>query len=213
MQESDANTRPVPIYLTFDDGPHPDHTPRILDQLAELNAKATFFILGKHAKCYPDIVRRTLSEGHSIGTHSWSHWSARTTPTTTWIEDVHRARSEVEHITGLHCCLFRPPYGELTPLSLLALLRSGVRTIQWSQDTKDFEADTAYQFNQWFVNNKPSLGSVVLMHDNQALTSENLQEGCLNWKLGVDFRAIPMTIASPSKELEHSKTTRAQRHD
>jgi len=131
----------------------------------------------------------------------------------TWIKDVQRARNEVEDITGQQCCLFRPPYGELTSLSLLALLCTGVRIIQWSQDTKDFEATSQSQFYQWFVNNKPTSGTVVLMHDNQALTSDNLLEGCSLWQPRVNFRAIPMTIDSNRQATYRHKTEEARGHE
>ena len=63
LKENASSSERMSVYLTFDDGPHPGHTPRLLDQLAELNAKATFFILGEHAYRWPDIVHRTLAEG------------------------------------------------------------------------------------------------------------------------------------------------------
>src|ERR1700686_4686702 len=61
------------VYLTFDDGPHPDHTPRVLDALKCYGAKATFFVTGKNCVLYPDLIRRIVTEGHSIGHHSFSH--------------------------------------------------------------------------------------------------------------------------------------------
>ena len=61
------------VCLTFDDGPHPEHTPRLLDRLAELNVPATFFLIGQEAEKYPDIVRRLVAEGHAIGNHTYSH--------------------------------------------------------------------------------------------------------------------------------------------
>jgi len=194
LQENVADAQRMPVFLTFDDGPHPNHTPRLLDQLAKFNAKATFFMVGEHAQRWPDIVRRTIAEGHSVGSHSWHHWSVRNVTVANWIKDVQRARHELENIIEQQCCLFRPPYGELTPLSLLALLLNGFRIIHWSQDTRDFEATSQSQFCEWFVNNEPASGSVVLLHDNQMLTSSSLLQGCSHWQPGVVFRAIPMMM-------------------
>ncbi len=192
--ESNGST---PVFLTFDDGPHPECTPQLLDQLAGVNAKATFFVLGSSARKHPELIRRTLSEGHSIGTHTWSHLSAAKVPVAKWINDVLRARHEIEAITGQECPLFRPPYGELTPLSLIALLRAGTRIVQWSQDTKDYTTSTHDEFCRWFINNQPSAGAVVLMHDNQKITCAAIQEGLKHWQADLDFLAIPMT-AEPS---------------
>lgn len=185
----------LPVYLTFDDGPHPERTPKIIDQLSDINAKATFFVLGESAKKHPEIVRKLITEGHSIGSHSWSHWSAEKVPATQWLNDIQKARDEIESISGQACKLFRPPYGELTPQTLLGLLKTNTRIIQWSHDSKDFEAKTGAQFEKWFIDNKPSFGSVILMHDNQDLTSQHLKEGCSHWLPSSEFLAIPMNIS------------------
>lgn len=187
-----GNMPKLPAYLTFDDGPHSDSTPRLLDEIARSNIKATFFVLGKQAKLYPYLIRRILAEGHSVGTHTWNHWSARTVPVVTWINDVQRARQEVEDITGMSCKLFRPPYGELTPSSLLFLMRAGIRTIHWSQDTKDYACTSQAKFCKWFVDNQPTPGTVVLMHDLPSITYRNLIQGCSYWQEKTDFLAIPM---------------------
>ncbi|APG28443.1 hypothetical protein A7E78_11645 [Syntrophotalea acetylenivorans] len=191
LRERKVSKNAAPVYLTFDDGPHPDFTPRLLDEITKLKAKATFFVLGKRAQLYPNLVRRILAEGHSVGTHTWSHWSARKVSVATWIKDVQCARHEVEDITGKPCKLFRPPYGELTPLSLLALMREGIRTIHWSQDTKDFACTSKSKFCQWFADNTPTPGTIVLMHDLTALTHENLLEGCSHWQENTEFLSIP----------------------
>src|SRR5262245_55440479 len=65
------------IHWTFDDGPHPEHTPRVLDVLAESGASATFFVVGQQAEKYPELVRRIVHEGHAIGNHTWSHCDPR----------------------------------------------------------------------------------------------------------------------------------------
>jgi peptidoglycan/xylan/chitin deacetylase (PgdA/CDA1 family) len=181
------------VYLTFDDGPHPENTPRILDQLRQLNAKATFFVLGRKAEKYPELVRRTLNEGHSIGTHSWSHLSAKELPCRVWTEDVVRARRFVEDIAGCAVELFRPPYGELTPRALFSLLRSDVVVVHWSQDPKDFEMDTEMQLPCWFTANRPLPGSIVLLHDSLDLTGRTLGEACSQWQGEAVFKAIPMS--------------------
>ena len=181
-----------PVYLTFDDGPHPERTPPILDQLSKIGAKATFFVLGTEAKKHPDIVQRIIKDGHSVGTHTWSHMSAYKAPLSKWLLDTDRARNEIEQLISNPCRLFRPPYGELTPRSLICLLKNNYRIIHWSADTKDFEAQTTNQLKEWFTNNFPQPGEVVLMHDCVELTALNLSGYCDIWKDHADFKAIPI---------------------
>lgn len=191
---------PAPaVYLTFDDGPHIDRTPRILDQLAALNAHATFFLIGRRAHRHRPLVRRILQEGHSLGTHTWSHWSARRVKASHYVDDVQRGRDAVEQIAGTACRLFRPPYGELTPNVLLKLLRTDTRIVQWSHDTKDFAASTPWELVAWFRTQPPEAGAIVLMHDDQAVTSYALESATNFWRGTVDFQAIPMFPGVPTE--------------
>ncbi len=181
------------LYLTFDDGPHPERTPLLLDQLAILEIKATFFILGRNIHNGKDIIRRALSEGHSVGSHSWSHLRADETSNKVWIEDVAKARRELEDVSGKNCRLFRPPYGALSPLKLLHLINNDYHIIQWSMDTKDFAAKSPKELTAWFEHNSPSPGEILLMHDDKENTARNFKDAYLCWHDKFSSRAIPMT--------------------
>lgn len=183
----------LPVYLTFDDGPHPERTPLLLDQLSALGARATFFLCGEPVQSHPQLVRRIRSEGHAIGTHSWSHPKLLTLSLSDWIDDVRRARGEVEAILGERCDMFRPPYGELTPWRLGFLLRESLRIVMWSLDTKDYQATASDQLVEWFATNEPSANCIVLMHDGTPITSQYLRHACATWaQQRVDFLALSM---------------------
>jgi len=182
-----------PVYLTFDDGPHPVRTPKILDRLAEFQAKATFFVTGESADRHPDLVRRIIKEGHSVGTHSWRHCGVREVSTRRWMNDVVHARRRVEEIAGCAVDLFRPPYGEMTPMTLALLIREGLVIVNWSDDPRDFEMSGPQQLLSWFAVNQPQAGSIVLLHDVCEVTASTLGEALRQWKKRAVFVNIPMS--------------------
>src|SRR5690554_228422 len=99
------------IHLTYDDGPHPDVTPTILDALDEYEAKASFFMLTQQAERYPDLVQEVQRRGHLVALHTRTH---RRLPTLTWSElfdEVVNARHDLEEIAGQQVTWFRPPFG------------------------------------------------------------------------------------------------------
>ncbi|WP_258934112.1 polysaccharide deacetylase family protein [Nesterenkonia pannonica] len=103
------------VALTYDDGPHPEHTPRILDVLADHQASATFFVLTPAARAHPGILRRMLDEGHRIGLHGADHRSLLTMSTRAAVRAVAKAKDELEQLAGAPVTLYRPPYGHHTP--------------------------------------------------------------------------------------------------
>jgi peptidoglycan/xylan/chitin deacetylase (PgdA/CDA1 family) len=102
---------PPRVALTFDDGPHPEATPRVLDQLANADARATFFLVGAHAEKWPRIVRRIVDEGHLIGNHSFAHRIAGSVSFTGyWQDSILRTGRLLEEISGRRPLWFRPPF-------------------------------------------------------------------------------------------------------
>ena len=102
------------LYLSFDDGPHPEHTPRLLDLLQQHGAKATFFLIGDQVALYPDVVRRILAEGHSIGNHSMRHPRVRRELGHARMADIAEADAVMRPFNGRERQLFRPPNGRAT---------------------------------------------------------------------------------------------------
>lgn len=153
------------IALTFDDGPHPEWTPRILDALAAAGAKATFFVIGERADRYPDIVRRLAAEGHAVGHHSWTHSEPGSTSARVLLQEIRRTRALLEQLTGRPAPLFRPPHGKLTALKLLAVWWERNAVVLWNKDPKDFGLPDAAALLAWAERQPLVAGDIVLLHD------------------------------------------------
>ena len=97
------------ITLTFDDGPHPEYTPRVLDALGEAGICGTFFVIGQQVRQYPSLVQRMVNEGHEIGNHTWSHSEPSRTSMTQFMDEVRLTDNVIQEITEEECRLMRPP--------------------------------------------------------------------------------------------------------
>jgi peptidoglycan/xylan/chitin deacetylase (PgdA/CDA1 family) len=150
------------IYLTFDDGPHPDLTPFILDELKRYHAKASFFCLGRNVQQYPGIYERILDEGHATGNHSFDHPDGWKTSTANYLANIASAQEFI------NSKLFRPPYGRTrhSQRKALAAPPYALTTIMWTVISGDF--DTTISPEKCFSNVRENAGngSIVLFHDN-----------------------------------------------
>lgn len=159
------------LALTFDDGPHPEHTPAILDRLAALGVKATFFVVGKHAVRWPEVVRRIVAEGHELGHHSFDHREPHATSAGALLGEARRTSAFVAGVVGRAPRLFRPPHGKLTPAKLAGLWALGQTVVLWSQDPKDYLLADPELLRAWFAQAPLEDGDIVLLHDNHAHVS------------------------------------------
>ena len=147
--------------LTFDDGPHPENTPKILEILAAYNAKATFFMLGMQAAKYPELVEQVSQAGHAIGNHSWDHQSfphQSGRQRRSSIRACHRA------LGGYASNLIRPPFGDQDLFCRLDTLFFGLEMVLWdipADDWLDHSGEEIFEI----VQKKLRPGSIVLMHD------------------------------------------------
>lgn len=156
--------RPPGVCLTFDDGPDPCFTERVLDVLAAARVQASFFVLGEAVECYPQLVSRMAREGHSVGNHSFSHRHP-------WVQDERQARSEVRRtseviatVTGSEPRWFRPPHGRLTRPMLKQASLANMRTVLWSRSAVDWgPLGTARRVASRLQT--ICAGDIVLMHD------------------------------------------------
>ncbi|MDQ3216164.1 MAG: polysaccharide deacetylase family protein [Pseudomonadota bacterium] len=153
------------VALTFDDGPDPEVTPRVLDQLDEARAHATFFCVGARAREQPQLVREIVARGHTVENHAFSHSRAMGFFSVgRLVRDIGDAQKALADITGTAPKFFRAPFGIRTPLTEVALARLGLRCVAWnvrSLDTIDSRATrVASRVAQRLVP-----GSIVLMHD------------------------------------------------
>lgn len=159
---------PIEIALTFDDGPHPEHTPQLLDVLAEVGARGTFFVVGERAEQHPDLIRRIANEGHELGNHTWSHSEPSQTSTTQFLDEVAQTRRLLQDLTGHDCRLTRPPKGSLTIGKTLGLWRQQQTVTLWNIDPKDFVMPDRTAMSQWLDRYQPQAGDIVLLHDNHS---------------------------------------------
>ncbi len=152
------------IALTFDDGPHPRYTPRILDVLDQYGIKATFFVVGVNAVNYPDAMEAVIKRGHEIGNHTYSHPHVSCLNAETLRVEVERCESAIYGLTDHKTKLFRPPEG-LIDADVRSVLRSlDYKVILWDIDTRDW-AHTPAQTIADSVVSDISSGDIILMHD------------------------------------------------
>lgn len=153
--------------LTYDDGPHPEHTPAILDALAAHQARATFFVMTSAARAHPAVLRRILDEGHSIGLHGSDHRSLLTMGTREAVGVVARSREELQQLTGTEVTLYRPPYGHHTARQARTIRRLGLELLLWSSDGLDW-IDRPVEDIVQRAAESVFPGAVLLMHDDRA---------------------------------------------
>ena len=154
------------VALTFDDGPNPVDTPKLLDLLREKNVKATFFVVGKRADQYPEIVRRAWDEGHLIANHTWSHdhLFCFLTPSRLRAE-IERGTESVRRICGFRPHLFRSPVGMRHPLLRPFLNDAGLEYVSWSIRTRDtLTRDSGVLARR--ILKQAATGDIILLHDH-----------------------------------------------
>lgn len=151
--------------MTFDDGPHPQHTPRLLDMLKERGIKATFFVIGQNAAQYPEILKRITAEGHELANHSYTHPILNPLGEGGIREQLEKTHQAVQSATGVSMKLLRPPYGALTEnMRRWTYQTFGYRTILWDVDPLDWKVrDSARVQNE--ILGHARAGSIVLAHD------------------------------------------------
>ncbi len=160
---------------TFDDGPHPEHTPRILDVLGQYGLSAAFFMIGEAAERQPDLVRRIVAEGHLLGSHSYAHPAAGTLHGGAWLDEMRRGRTVIEQIIGRSVPAFRPPHGHLELGTLGRLLVGDWQIVLWSVDPKDYAAVTAEAVIDHLHQARITERDIVLLHDTAAPTAQALE--------------------------------------
>lgn len=152
------------LALSFDDGPEPRTTPKVLDLLAEANVSATFFLVGRRAEQHPHLVGRILAAGHAIGSHTYSHRPLfELGPREVW-QECQGGRAAVEHVAGQEVRLFRPPHGFLGPWSALAVQCLALETWLWTCDGADWRVDATSDSILSRLGH-PTAGDIVLLHD------------------------------------------------
>jgi peptidoglycan/xylan/chitin deacetylase (PgdA/CDA1 family) len=153
------------VALTFDDGPHPEGTPQILDLLAASNAKATFFVVGEQVEKRPALVRRAVEEGHLIALHAHRHVLQLRRSARELADDYARGVEAIQNATNQTPTLHRPPYGIYSPSGLQIAHNKGLNPLLWSAWGKDWRKFTTPQRIADRVIADLTPGGVVLLHD------------------------------------------------
>lgn len=154
------------IALTFDDGPHPYYTEQLLDGLRERDVKATFFVLGKHAEQYPELVERMSDEGHLVGNHTYSHMQLSQRNSEEFKEELIKTNELIEELTGQEVQYVRPPYGTWDKRFEKEL---NMFPVLWNIDTLDWSSKNVAGIVQK-VKSKARENGIILMHDEYKTT-------------------------------------------
>ncbi len=152
-------TKEQSIYLTFDDGPIPEVTPWVLEQLAQYDAKATFFCVGANIRTHPDEFRMVKEQGHVTGNHTVNHLDGWTNDNIPYFHNIRRCARQVE------TDLFRPPYGRLKPQQAQFLQRH-YRIVMWDVLSGDFDPNITPEVCYQNVVRNVKPGSIVVFHDS-----------------------------------------------
>jgi peptidoglycan/xylan/chitin deacetylase (PgdA/CDA1 family) len=158
------------IAITFDDGPHPQNTPRLLNMLRARNIRATFYVIGRSVNQHPGIVRRTVAEGHEIGNHSQTHRLLSKLSSSELREEMTLCQNAIVNAAGVRPRTMRPPYGGLLQTQReLVLNEYGYPTILWSVDPLDWKKPGAAAISSRIIAGTNS-GAIVLAHDLHSQT-------------------------------------------
>lgn len=154
------------IALTFDDGPHPKETDKVLDVLSKYNVKATFFIAGKHAKWYTKPLIRASKEGHEIGNHTFTHPDISSLTPQQIESEILECEKTLVEITGKKPTLFRPPFGSYREEELEDIARkNNYKIILWTTvDARDWQNPPASKIASTIIDNAKN-GDIILLHD------------------------------------------------
>jgi peptidoglycan/xylan/chitin deacetylase (PgdA/CDA1 family) len=153
------------IAMTFDDGPSPETTPRLLEILKQRNIKVTFFMIGQNAQANPAIVQRILAEGHEIGNHSWTHPQLSKLSDDRVTEEITKTQAAIKNACGYTPVLLRPPYGAITARQKEWIEKQfGLSVIIWSVDPFDWKRPGASVIEQRILAGARP-GAIILSHD------------------------------------------------
>lgn len=153
------------VALTFDDGPHPVYTPRLLDILGEYNVKATFFMIGRNMEAHPDIVRDVVRRGHAIGNHTYTHpRNIELNSRAEMIGELDECEQMIERLTGTRTHLFRPPRGLIDGHAFSIAEVEGYKTVLWSVCADHRDAPTPELMAARVIEGSRP-GGIILAHD------------------------------------------------
>ena len=186
------------LYLTFDDGPIPEVTPWVLDQLADYSAKATFFCVGENVHRFPDLLTRLHDEGHVSANHTYNHLSGWGSENLSYFQNVRKCARLVDSD------MFRPPYGRMRPKQAQFLTRH-YQIVMWDVLSADFDPEVSPEQCLINVTNNARPGSIVVLHDSLK-AERNLKYALPRIlehysELGYAFQALDQEVRTSATKL------------
>jgi peptidoglycan/xylan/chitin deacetylase (PgdA/CDA1 family) len=156
------------IYLTFDDGPIPEITEWVLEELEKHNVKATFFCIGDNIVKHPEIFKKVIGEGHAIGNHTFNHLNGWKTNSETYVENLERCEETIQKsaINNQNSKVFRPPYGKIKKSQAKAIRHLGYKIIMWDVLSVDFDSNLTKEKCLENVLSNVRSGSIIVFHDS-----------------------------------------------
>ncbi|MGJ8633078.1 MAG: polysaccharide deacetylase family protein [Luteolibacter sp.] len=198
------------IAITFDDGPHPQNTPRLLDMLAQRNIKATFYVIGRSVNQHPGILRRTVAEGHEIGNHSQTHRLLSKLGDSEVRKEMQQCQDAIGRAAGVRPRTMRPPYGGLLQRQRELIMNEfGYPTILWSVDPLDWRRPGPSVVASRILS-ATTAGGIVLAHDLHSQTVDAMPatfDGLL--KKGFKFVTVSQLIAMKQEAPAQASVTPA----
>lgn len=152
------------IALTFDDGPHPVHTPEILDILDEFGIRATFFVIGQNIEYWSELVSREAKAGHEIGNHTFTHKNLKTLDLSGIEKEIGDTENSIFSCTGVRTSLLRPPEGKVGEELCRIAKNSGYTVVCWSVDTRDWAHTSSDEIVENVLSSAEG-GDIILFHD------------------------------------------------
>ncbi|MEX2513753.1 MAG: polysaccharide deacetylase family protein [Cyclobacteriaceae bacterium] len=152
------------IYLTFDDGPVPEVTDYVLDQLLQYKMKATFFMVGDNIHKHPDLARQVVSADHGIGNHTYNHLKGSASSLSDYLINTQKCQETIQSILNISTKLFRPPYGSMTMAQKKEMMHQ-YKIIFWDLLSGDYKTKGSPKKSLYQLKEKTKNGSIILFHD------------------------------------------------
>ncbi len=189
------------IALTFDDGPHPVMTERLLGVLRRERVPGTFFVVGKMADRYPQIVQSIARDGNEIANHTYNHPRLTRIDSVTVMNELAQTRGVIRRLTGKDSCLFRPPGGDYNKQILRMTSQAGYKMILWSILTNDVQGATPHMMERRIMQGADD-GAIILMHSGMPNTVTMLPEVIEKLReRGFNFVTVSTLLGLPSDDF------------
>ena len=198
-----GNTMEKVIYITFDAGYENGYTASILDALKKHNVPAAFFLVGPYIEENPELVKRMVEEGHTVGNHSYNHPDMTTKTKEEFTNQLNKTAEEYKRVTGqVMPMYYRPPEGKFTEDNLLWAQQAGYTTVLWSSAYVDWDNNDqpshSYAFEK--IDQRTFNGAIFLLHSTSRTNAEILDQQIARWKqAGYSFAPIDRLSASYQK--------------